>query len=177
VYGAVHTWIGGKWSNPSSEARGVAAIDGHDRVFFTTRDGVVAVEPDGKTTTYPKASNEMFAIDHLRCAVLGQGFDTLPAVGAGKSGTLHVVVMGGENAPIAVCPRLHGYERCEDSTERIAGKLDSSGAWSQRVPIGDYQATVNIDGHWLVADPTGPTTKNWHCEIRDGEECTIELQR
>lgn len=177
VYGSIHTRIEGKWSNPSRQALALTAIDGHDRVFYTTRDGLMVREPDGTSTTYLKSTSDLFQITNLRCAVLGQGFDKLPPASASQSGTLRVVVVGAENAPIAVCPRLQGYERCEDSTEKITGKLDESGAWSQRVPIGDYQATVQINGQWLVADPNGPTTKNWHCEIRDGEECTIELHR
>jgi len=177
AYGTIHTSIGGKIANPSREALGVAAIDPYDRVYYRTREGLVALAADGTKTTYPKTAHKLFQIDELRCGILGKGFAALPAPPGSKTGQLRVVVSGAGKAPIAVCPKLPGLERCQNSAEKTMGTLDASGAWSSAVPIGTYEATVQIDGEWLVADLRTPgRTKAWYCEVKENETCTIELR-
>lgn len=176
VYGTVHASLDGKVSEVSRKSQGLVALDGHGRLFHQTQEGFVVRSPDGSTKIYPKASDPMFQLDGALCTPLGKGFETLPDSGEAKMGTLTVKVSGAHDVPVAVCPKLPGLTRCENSPERIEGRLDGMGTWSTRAPIGDYEATIQLHEEWLVADLNSGHGGGWHCKLEAGKSCTIELR-
>lgn len=178
VFGTVYASIGGKITNPSRQALELLAIDGYDRIWYASEAGFVAVSPDGSEQVYPRATHPMFQLrDRARCLPIGKGFAQLPGTGAAQTGELVVEISGGANLPFAVCDTLLGRQRCENNPKKIAGTLDAAGQWRGQVPIGTYQATVQIDGAWLVADLSHGVGGDWRCEVKPGDSCTIKLSR
>ncbi|MCA9698188.1 MAG: carboxypeptidase regulatory-like domain-containing protein, partial [Myxococcales bacterium] len=131
------------------------ALDGQDRVWVASREGLSVVGPDKKATEYGTGTvmELVGTVSHI--AVVGAG-PSLPAAGPAHTGGITgKVLMDGTaiaNSKIEMCPspQIFGSGTpCGSSKIKFEGTTNDKGEFSfENVPLGDYNVAVEIDGKW-----------------------------
>jgi hypothetical protein len=156
----------------------LSAFDAAGRLWYRTRDSLVARASDGALTKYGLSTKPMFqgVGISVRCYPVGGGFTKLPGAGAQLTGTLAIQVTGAAGAPFFACDSAHaaGVTPCEKATHKVNGTLDKDGAWKGEVAIGDYTYAIQRDGAWYVPDFRQPNASgNLICDVKAGAECKL----
>ncbi|NVB38983.1 carboxypeptidase regulatory-like domain-containing protein [Pseudenhygromyxa sp. WMMC2535] len=131
------------------------ALDGQNRVWLASREGLSVIGSDKKATEYGTGTVMELVGTVSHVAVVGAG-PTLPAVGdAHTGGITGKVLMDGSaiaSAKIEMCPspQIFGTgSPCSTSKVKFEGSTNEKGEFTfETVPLGDYNIAVEIDGKW-----------------------------
>lgn len=131
------------------------ALDGQNRVWISSREGLSVVGEDKKPTEYGTGTIMELVGNVSHIVVVGSG-PALPAAGtAHTGGVTGKVLQDGTaiaGAKIEMCPspQIFGSgSPCSTSKIKFEGTTTDKGEFSfENVPLGDYNVAVEIDGKW-----------------------------
>jgi hypothetical protein len=131
------------------------ALDGQNRAWVSSREGLSVVGDDKTATEYPSSTvMELIGSTINHILVVGNG-PTLPAAGpvhtGGVTGKVLIEGTAVANAKIEMCasPGWGGSQPCYDSKVKFAGTTNDKGEFTfEGVPIGSYNVAVEIEGKW-----------------------------
>jgi hypothetical protein len=142
------------------------ALDGQDRAWVSSREGLSVVGPDKTATEYPTSTVMELVGSYINDIVVVGNGPALPAAGpvrtAGVSGKVLVEGEAVANSKIEMCasPSWGGSQPCFDSKVKFAGTTNDKGEFSfDAVPIGAYTIAVEINGKWQMHSPPSMATE------------------
>ena len=133
------------------------ALDGQNRAWVSSREGLSVVGDDKKATEYPTGTVLELLGSYINDIVVVGNGPALPAAGAVHTGgvTGKVLIEGTAvaNAKIEMCasPTYGGSQPCFESKVKFAGTTTDKGEFTfENVPLGSYNVAVEIEGKWRM---------------------------
>jgi hypothetical protein len=146
------------------------ALDGQNRAWVSSREGLTVIAPDKTVQEYPNSSvMELVGSYVTDIVVVGNG-PALPAPGplhvGGVTGKALVEGTPVANAKVEMCtsPSWGGSQPCYDSKVKFTGTTNDKGEFTfEGVPIANYTVNVEIKGKWQMY-----TLSNIATEMKEG---------
>ncbi|MFO7563661.1 MAG: hypothetical protein R6X02_13520 [Enhygromyxa sp.] len=136
------------------------ALDGQDRAWVASREGLSVVGSDKTATEYPSSTVMELVGSYVQDMVVVGNGPALPAPGkvrtAGVTGKVLVEGTAVANSKIEMCPSPSwgGSQPCFDSKVKFAGTTNEKGEFTfENVPIGTYTLAVEVSGKWQMHSP------------------------
>jgi len=131
------------------------SIDGQSRVWISSREGLSIVGPDKNPTEYPTGTVMELVGNVSKMVVVGKG-PNLPAVPAAHTGGVTGKVLqdgsaiAGAKIEMCTSPQIFGSgSPCSSAKTKFSGTTTDKGEFTfEKVPLGDYNVAVEIDGKW-----------------------------
>ncbi|HLT35837.1 MAG TPA: carboxypeptidase-like regulatory domain-containing protein, partial [Enhygromyxa sp.] len=158
-------WTVGKGKYNCQTLQAVA-LDGQDRAWVSSREGLSVVGPDKTATEYPTSTVMELVGSYINDIVVVGNGPALPAAGpvrtAGVTGKVLLEGSAVANSKIEMCasPSWGGSQPCYESKVKFAGTTNDKGEFTfENVPIGAYTMAVEVAGKWQMYSPPQMSTE------------------